>query len=437
MAMTDRLLLVVDRLVDGSGHAPLERAFIAIEGERIVAVGPADRGDGGLPDAPRRLTFPGCTVLPGLVDSHVHLTFSAGPVPLRQLQDDSDTRLALTGVANARAALLAGVTTVRDLGSRGRITLDLRDAIAAGVVPGPRVLASGRPITSPGGHCHFLGGVARGVEAVSRLAAELIDEGVDAIKVMGTGGNMTEGSDPLRAQFSVDELREVVKVAAAAGRRVTVHARGVDGMRRAVDAGVDGIEHARMEVSPGQWGFDEKLARAMADQGITAAPTLAASFRASQAKAAGAKVGLREGMVPIPVRQQNAWRLREEGVRVVVGTDAGAALARFDEAVHVELELLVGAGWTPLEAIEAGTRGAAAAIGIQEDVGTIAPGRAADLVVVRGDPSRSISDLRQVEHVFQRGRLVASGGHLVDDRRPLPWPSGDIVERRSLWERLG
>jgi imidazolonepropionase-like amidohydrolase len=371
------------------------------------------------------------------VDSHVHLTFSAGPVPLRQLQDDSDTRLALTGVANARAALLAGVTTVRDLGSRGRITLDLRDAIAAGVVPGPRVLASGRPITSPGGHCHFLGGVARGVEAVSRLAAELIDEGVDAIKVMGTGGNMTEGSDPLRAQFSVDELREVVKVAAAAGRRVTVHARGVDGMRRAVDAGVDGIEHARMEVSPGQWGFDEKLARAMADQGITAAPTLAASFRASQAKAAGAKVGLREGMVPIPVRQQNAWRLREEGVRVVVGTDAGAALARFDEAVHVELELLVGAGWTPLEAIEAGTRGAAAAIGIQEDVGTIAPGKVADLVVVRGNPSRSISDIRQVEHVFQRGRLVASGGQLVHDRRPLPWPSGDIAERRSLWERLG
>jgi imidazolonepropionase-like amidohydrolase len=371
------------------------------------------------------------------VDSHVHLTFSAGPVPLRQLQDDSDTRLALTGVANARAALLAGVTTVRDLGSRGRITLDLRDAIASGVVPGPRVLASGRPITSPGGHCHFLGGVARGVEAVSRLAVELVEQGVDAIKVMGTGGNMTEGSDPLQAQFSVDELREVVRVAAAAGRRVTVHARGVDGMRRAVDAGVDGIEHARMEVSPGQWGFDEKLARAMADQGITAAPTLAASFRAAQAKAAGAKVGLREGMVPIPVRQLNARRLREEGVRVVVGTDAGAALARFDEAVHVELELLVGAGWTPLEAIEAGTRGAAAAIGIQEDVGTIAPGKVADLVVVRGNPSRSISDIRQVEHVFQRGRLVASGGQLVHDRRPLPWPSGDIAERRSLWERLG
>ena len=436
MAETDRVLLVVDRLVDGTGHSPLERAFVAVEGERIVAVGAAGRGDEGLPEAARRLSYPGCTLLPGLVDSHVHLTFSASPIPFKQLQEDSDLRLGLTGAANARAALLAGVTTVRDLGARGRITLELRDAIRSGVLPGPRVLAVGRPITSPGGHCHFLGGVARGVDGVSRLAEELIEQGVDAIKVMGTGGNMTETSDPLQAQFSVAELREVVRVAGAAGRRVTVHARGVDGMRRAVEAGVNGIEHARMEVAPGQWGFDDRLARAMAQQGITAAPTLAASFRASQAKAAGAKVGLREGMVPIPVRQQNARRLREEGVRVVVGTDAGAALARFDEAVHVELELLVGAGWTPLEAIEAGTRGAAAAIGIAQEVGTIEPGKVADLVVVRGDPSRSISDVRQVEHVFQRGRLVASGGQLLDDGRPLPWPLGDIAERRSLWDRL-
>jgi imidazolonepropionase-like amidohydrolase len=425
----------VDRLIDGTGRAPVERAFVAIEGERIVAAGPVGERDRRLPHA-TRLDYPGCTLLPGLVDSHVHLTFSAGAVPLKQLQADSDMRLALTGMANARAALQAGVTTVRDLGSRGRISLELRDAIAAGVVPGPRVLACGRPITSPRGHCHFLGGVARGVDAVSRLAAELLEEGADAIKVMGTGGNMTEGSDPLAAQFSVAELREIVKVAGDAGRRVTVHARGVDGMRRAVEAGVQGIEHARMEVAPGQWGFDDEVARAMADQGITAAPTLAASFRASQAKAAGAKVGLREGMVPIPVRQQNARRLRERGVRVVVGTDAGAALARFDEAAHLEMELLVGAGWSPLDAIEAGTRGAAAAIGLLEEIGTIEPGKIADLVVVRGDPSRNISDIRHVEHIFQRGREVASGGGVLADRRPRPWPAGEIAERRSLWAHL-
>jgi imidazolonepropionase-like amidohydrolase len=430
------LLVIADRLVDGTGRPARGRSFVAIEGERIAAVGPAEDAERWVPAPARRLEFPACTILPGLVDSHVHLTFSAGPVPFEELQADSDARLLLRAAANARAALQAGVTTVRDLGARDRVTLELRDAILAGTVPGPRVLACGRPITTPSGHCHFLGGVAEGVEAVSRLAAQLVDQGVDAIKVMGTGGNMTRTSDPLKAQFSVEELRAVVRTARSAGVRVTVHARGVEGMRRAVEAGVDGIEHARMEVAPGEWGFDDGLARAMADRGITAAPTLAASFRAAQAKAAGARVGLREGMVPIPVRQENARRLREAGVRVVVGTDAGAALARFDEAVHVEMELLVGAGWSPVEAIRAATHDAAIAIGLEKEIGTVEPGKVADLVVVRGDPARSVSDARQVRHVLRSGRVVASAGQLTGDRRAVPWPRAEIAERSSLWRAL-
>jgi imidazolonepropionase-like amidohydrolase len=433
MIDADPFLMVADGLVDGTGSRAITPAFVAIQGERILAVGAVADAEGQFPASVRRLHFPGHTIVPGLVDSHVHLTFSAGPIPLAELQADSDARLLLRGAANARAALQAGVTTVRDLGSRGRVALELRDAITAGVVPGPRVLACGRPITSPNGHCHFLGGAVRGVETVSRLATELIEEGVDVIKIMATGGNMTRGSDPLRAQFSVDELQAAVKVASATGRRVTVHARGVAGMRVAVEAGVDGIEHARMEIAPGQWGFDDELARAMAAKGITAAPTLAASFRAFQGQAAGVPVALREGAIPIPVRQQNARRLREAGVRVVVGTDAGAALARFDEAVHVELELLVGAGWSPVEAIAAGTLGAASAIGLEKEIGSVEAGKSADLVVVRGDPTRNISDLRQVEHVFRAGQLVATGGRLTSDARPLPWPLDEIAERRSLW----
>ena len=433
---TERLLIVADRLIDGTGRPPRGRSFVAIEGDRIAAVGPIGEAEARAGGPGRRLDFPACTILPGLIDSHVHLTFSAGPVPFEQLQADSDARLLLRATANARAALQAGVTTVRDLGARDRVTLELRDAIAEGTIPGPRVLASGRPITTPSGHCHFLGGVAQGFSAVTRLAAELVEQGVDAIKVMATGGNMTRTSDPLKAQFSTEELRAVVRVAHAAGLRVTVHARGVEGMRRAVEAGVDGIEHARMEIAPGEWGFDDEVARGMAERGITAAPTLAASFRAAQAQAAGAKVGLREGMVPIPVRQQNARRLREAGVRVVVGTDAGAALARFDEAVHVEMELLVGAGWSPLEAIGAATLDAAIAVGLEKEIGTVEPGKMADLVVVRGDPAQSISDVRQVLHVVQRGRIVATDGQLTDGRRPLPWPSGEIAERPSLWRAL-
>jgi imidazolonepropionase-like amidohydrolase len=367
------------------------------------------------------LHFAGCTILPGFVDSHVHLTFSAGVFPVRDLQSDTDGRLVLRAAANAREALQAGVTTVRDLGARNRTALEVRDAIRAGLLPGPRVLAAGRPITCPNGHCHFLGGVAQGVPALTALARELVDEGVDVIKVMATGGNMTVTSDPLTPQFSTDELRAIVEIAEGAGRRVTAHARGVAGIRAAVRAGVHGIEHCRMEVPPGRWEFDEDLARCMADRGIFAAPTLAASFRAFRRQAAGGAVGLRPGAIPFPIRQENARRLREAGVRVVVGTDAGAALARFEEAVHVELESLVGAGWTPVEAIEAGTRGAATAIGLEDLLGSLVPGLLADLVVVRGNPADSISAVRQVERVYQQGRLVTVRGQLVQDARPTPY----------------
>jgi imidazolonepropionase-like amidohydrolase len=284
------------------------------------------------------------------------------------------------------------------------------------------VLVSGRPITTPSGHLNMLGGVATGPDGVSALTRELIAEGVDAIKIIATGGNSTPTSDPLQPAFSVPELRAIVDVAHEAGRRVTAHARGVEGIRSLAESGIDGIEHCRMEVPPGVWEFDEALAGRLAERAIIAAPTLAASFRALQHMKAGGQVGVREGAVPIAARLENARRLRDAGVRVVVGTDAGACLARFDEAVHLELELLVDAGWTPLDAIHAGTLGAATAIGREHDLGSLQAGKLADLLLVRGDPTRAISDIRAVEQVYLGGRPVTMGGQVTDDARPDPWP---------------
>ena len=421
-------LISADRLVDGTGRAPLEAGAVAVRGDRIVAVGTAEALRAQFPGA-ATVTFPGCTLLPGFIDSHVHVTFSASAAPFEDVQGDDDVTVGLRGGINARDALLAGVTTIRDLGARDRTTLSLRNAIQAGALPGPRMLVCGRPITTPNGHCHFLGGVAQGVDAVRRLAAELVEEGVDALKVMATGGNMTVTSDPLKAQFSREEVAAIVGVAETARLRVTAHARGIEGMRVAADANVHGIEHCRMEIAPGEWRFDHELARELADKGIFAAPTLAASYRAFQRQAAGGKVGVRAGAIPFPIRQQNAARLREAGVRVVVGTDAGASLARFDEAVHVELESLVGAGWSAVDAIAAGTSGSAAAIGRERDLGSLEVGKIADLVVVRGNPARTITDVRNVESVYRDGREVVRGGHVTLDARPVPWPADQIAER--------
>ena len=187
--------------------------------------------------------------MPGMVDSHVHVTFSASAVPFEDIQNDGDLTVGLRGAINARDALLAGVTVLRDLGGRQRTTLELRNAIAAGAIPGPRLLVCGRPVTIPNGHCHFLGGVAQGVPAVTKLTAELVEEGVDAIKVMATGGNMTVTSDPLKAQFTREEITAIVGVADRPAA-VTAHARGVDGIRVAAEANAHGIEHCQ---HGGEW----------------------------------------------------------------------------------------------------------------------------------------------------------------------------------------
>jgi imidazolonepropionase-like amidohydrolase len=425
-------VVIAERLFDGTGKPLAGKSYVAIQNGRILEVGPIAALAARIPDDVPREEFPNCTIMPGLIDTHVHLTFSASPAPLKQLQTDSDFALLLRAASNARSALQAGITTTRDLGSRNGVMYELRNAIASGIVPGPRLLCSGRPITCSCGHLHFLGGVAEGVEAVTKLACEIVEEGADVIKIIATGGNMTAGSDPLKAQYSHEELSAIVSVAKDAGLPVTVHARGVEGMRASVAAGVNGIEHARMEVGAGEWRFDDELAREMADRGVVAAPTMAASFRALQCQAAGKAVGVRAGAVPIEIRQQNARRLRESGVPVVTGTDAGAALARFEEAINLELELLVGAGWTPAEALQAGTLNAARALRLDKEVGSLEAGKFADMVIVRGDPTRNISDTRQVERVYQSGRCVVGSGQAIVDARPHPWPLNEIAERPSL-----
>ena len=423
------LLISADRLIDGTGHEPVARGAVAVRGDRIAAVGNVNDLATQFPGA-TRADFPGATVMPGMVDSHVHVTFSASAVPFEDIQNDGDVTVGLRGAINARDALLAGVTVLRDLGGRNRTTLELRERDRRRRDPGPappRVRAADhdpeRALPLPRRRRD------RACPTSRALTAELVEEGVDAIKVMATGGNMTVTSDPLKAQFSREEMTAIVGIANQAGLRVTAHARGVEGIRIAAEANAHGIEHCRMEVGTGEWKFDHELARQLADKGITAAPTLAASYRAFQRQAAGGKVGIRAGAIPFPIRQKNAAMLRDAGIRVVVGTDAGASLCRFDEAVHVEMEALVGAGWTPVEAIHAGTLGSAAAIGLEKELGSLEPGKLADIVIARGNPARSISDVRQIEAVYLGGRQVASRGAATLDSRPTPWPESAIATR--------
>jgi imidazolonepropionase-like amidohydrolase len=384
------------RLIDGTA-APvqLDRA-VYVENGKISGIGAASE----MPADADVLDLGESTILPGLIDCHVHLVFSHTAYPLGDLMVEDDQQLLLRGVAAARQALGAGITTVRDLGGRGGVTFHLRDAIASGLIAGPRILAAGSPITITGGHCHFLGLEADGETEVRSAARHQLKSGANCLKIMATGGRMTPGTNIGRAQYSVDEIRAAVDEAQRAGVTVAAHALGTAGIRNATQAGVNTIEHCNWLTPDGVVEFDEAVALRMLEHGTAIVPTLIPLTRAA-----------------VTLRQQILGcmrRAREIGVSLVAGTDAGVSLTPFSSLIgEVEIYALE-VGMTPLEAIHAATGAASLALGIGDTVGTLVAGKDADLIVVDGDPSERIGDLRTVRMVMRSGRKVAENGVVLD-----------------------
>src|ERR1051326_1751660 len=382
------------RLIDGTGaEAQQDRALYVLD-RHIHEVGPGSR----IPSDADVLDLRDCTVLPGLVDAHVHLAFSASTNALADVLADDDQMLLLRGVAAARQALRAGITTVRDLGGRGGVTFRLRDAIANEIIAGPRILAAGAPITITGGHCHFLGTEADGESAVRAAARAQLKAGADCLKVMATGGRMTPGTNTLMAQYTVAELAAAVEEARRARVPLAAHALGTAGIRNATAAGVTTIEHCNWLGPDGSVQFDESVARDMAAKPVAVVATLTPLQRSAPK--------LREEIMGC------MRRMRELGVMFVAGTDAGTSLMPFDSLPR-ELEILVEqVGFTPLDAIHAATGGSARVLGLSS-VGTLEPGRLADMIAVEGDPSVRIQDLRLVKVVMRDGAAVAENGLLL------------------------
>jgi imidazolonepropionase-like amidohydrolase len=383
------------RLIDGTGAAVQRDRALYVEDGQIVAIEAA----GEPPADAEVIDLSGLSVMPGLIDCHVHLVFSRSAFALGDVLAEDDQQLLLRGVGAAREALGAGVTTVRDLGGRGGVTFRLRDAIVAEIIAGPRVLAAGSPITITGGHCHFLGLEAddeAGVRAAARLQ---LKSGANCLKIMSTGGRMTPGTNPQVAQYSVAELRAAVEEALRAHVTLAAHGLGTPGIRNATAAGVNTIEHCNWLGSDGNVDFDEAVAVQMARQETAVVPTLVPLQRAA--------ASLRAQVIAAQRRMVTL------GVPVAAGTDAGTSLVRFD-SLPDELAIYVSElGLTPLQAIHAATGAAAKAIGIDGTVGTLVPGRMADLVAVDGDPSTRIEAVRSVRMVLKGGRVVARDGMVL------------------------
>lgn len=388
-----RLALVGARLFDGDGLRAVPRPAVVLEDGRIAAV----LGSAELPAQVPVVDLGDVTLLPGLVDSHVHLGFDGSDDPVGHLCAADDDVLEQRMRAAAAQALAAGVTTVRDLGDRSFLALRVREWFRAGTENGPEILASGPPLTVPGGHCHFMGGEASGEEALRRRVRERADAGVDVVKIMVTGGILTQGTGPYGVAFTPAELQAVVDEAHAAGLPVAAHAHGLDGIAAAVDAGVDGLEHCGFWVPDGV-DADPRLVARIAAAGIAVCPTL----------------GIVPGSPDPPPPVQARWPLMEKvwgllhaaGVRLLAGTDGGIATAKPHGATAYAVAGLHQVGLSPVEALRAATSSAAAACGLAGRKGVLAPGADADVIAVEGDPLADLDCLTRVRAVVRAGVMV-------------------------------
>ncbi len=387
----DRRRLTVLRaawLFDSRSAILRANPVVTLDGPTITAVD----YDMAPPQQADLVDLDGAVLLPGLIDTHVHLAFDASPDPVASLAARDDTEALAAMTTAARTALRGGVTTVRDLGDRSYLSLQLRGTRGL-----PTIVAAGPPITTPGGHCHFLGGAARpGAEGVRTAVREHAERGVDVIKLMASGGIMTPGTREDRAQFSAGELRAAVDEAHHHGLPVTAHAHGTQAIADAAAAGVDGMEHVSFWSAGGVDTPPESLLRQVADRRIIIGAT------AGFAPAEGAELD------PATARRMphiiaNMVRLRRAGAPVVAGTDAGVSPLKPHDVLRYAVAEFGWIGIGPAQALQAVTSVAAGVCGLAHRKGRLAPGYDADILAVDGNPLANSDAIHHIRAVYAVG----------------------------------
>jgi imidazolonepropionase-like amidohydrolase len=394
MSSPETLVLSGARIIDGTGAEPVRGRSVVVEKGVIAAVVDDARAPRG-----SRMDLAGHTLLPGLINCHVHLCLGGEADPVRPLREEPLATTAIKALVRARQTAEAGVTTVRDLGGREYVEIAVRRAIQDRLIDGPRIVAAGRPVCMTGGHGHWLAREADGPDDARRAVREQLKAGADVIKIIATGGVMTPGVEPGSPQLTLEEMRAAIEEASRAGRRTAAHAMAATGIRDAIAAGITSIEHGIY--------LTEEIVAHMRRDGTFLVPTL-------NAPAAIAAGGLAAGIPDFMVRKSElvvpphvaSFRLaHRSGVRIAAGADSGTPL-NFHGSLLPELSLMVKYGMTPLEAIRAATTTAADCLGLGATVGRVAPGYAADLIAVAGDPAERIDALADLRLVVVGGRVI-------------------------------
>lgn len=402
------------RLIDGTGAAPREKVSLVIHDQRIQSI------QDGYVDVPgaQVIALTSGTVLPGLIDAHLHITSSS----LEPAQRSTAAATALQAAENARLTLQAGVTSVRDVAATDTsVVVALKRAIAKGTVPGPRLWVSGQALGPTGGHMDpsngmapdwaarpgpWKDGVVDSPEAAVRAVRWLHQQGADLIKISPSGGVASEGDDPNAQLMSDAEIQAVVETAHALGMKVAAHAHGKEAIEHAVRLGVDSIEHGTFA--------DAQTYALMKQHGTYLLGTLTVGhdlYAIAQAHPEKLPPGVAEKTIAVtPVLDHNVAAAYKAGVRLGAGSDNFGGLAPFGSDTREFQYMVENAGVKPMDAIVIGTRNNAELIGAAADIGTLQPGRYADIIAVPGDPLADIRLLQQVQFVMKGGKVYKRDG---------------------------
>lgn len=392
-------------LIDGTGRDPIVNPTVLIEDGRIVQVAAGNATDWSAIAGARVLDLSGYTLLPGLIDAHVHLALCAGPdhpsTAGRFQLDAREGTLGSLAARNAMDYLRAGVTTVRDCGDTGGVVTRLRDKINAGELPGPRILASGSPITTATGHFHFGGLVSAGREQLRDSVRLLVDQGADFIKVMASGGVMTPGSDKWTPQYSVDELSAIADEAHRLGKTVITHALCLEAVENSVRAGIDGIEHCGLESLKGRCRDADSILDMMVEKRTVVGCVIPGFIR--RAFDRDGLLGTHEADSLV----SSVARVFQRGIDVLVGTDTGVRFTPFTQDLIGSLRVLkVCLGLSNDQIVRLMTQESARLLGIAGCTGTVEAGKDADLIAVEGNPLTDIDALARVVCVIKSGEVV-------------------------------
>ena len=405
-AAADTVVVTADRMIDVVGGRVVDHPQVTITDGRISAVGTATAA---VPAGARRVNLSGMTLLPGLIDMHTHITGDPRYSGYNSLEF-TDNFWTVVGVAMAKKTLEGGFTTIRNVGSANYDDVAIKQAIEAGYVPGPRIVPATYAIGATGGHCDStefppslvvpIPQIADGPDAIRAMVRKLHKYGAEVIKFCGTGGVMSKGDSVGAEQYSLAEMRALVDEAHMLGLKVAVHAHGTEGIKDAIRAGVDTIEHASLA--------DEEAFALAKQHGTWFSMDI---YDDDYILAEGAKNGLfaeslqKEKMIGLKQRQTFRAAVKA-GVKMIYGTDAGGPYPGGENAL--QFATMVEWGMTPMQAIQAATVNAADALGRTGDVGAIAVGRYGDLVAVSGDPLADVKILQHVGFVMKGGVVIVA-----------------------------